>query len=85
MRATSIPTHPPHANRDVLSQMGRRVAYVQCTETLKPRQLLGNVWTQLHGYKRKKAEGYAALSVESPADFFKLLAGATLCLCVCVC
>ncbi|KAG1666572.1 hypothetical protein FOA52_000539 [Chlamydomonas sp. UWO 241] len=52
---------------------GRRVAYVQVTETLKPKQLLSNIYTQLHGYKRKHSEGYAGLSIDSVADFFKAL------------
>jgi len=61
--------------RECLSLLGKRHAYVQCTETMKPKQLLCNIYTQLYGYKRKKNEGYAGLTVESLADLFRSLPG----------
>ena len=61
--------------RECLSLLAKRHAYVQCTETMKPKQLLCSIYSQLYGYKRKKVEGYAGLNVESLADFFKILPG----------
>ncbi|GAX80071.1 hypothetical protein CEUSTIGMA_g7509.t1 [Chlamydomonas eustigma] len=59
--------------RECLQLLKRRNAYVLCTETLKLKQLLCSIYTQLHGYKRKNAESYAGLNVENMVDFFKEL------------
>ena len=59
--------------------MGKQHAYILCTETLKPKQLLCSIYSQLQGgcsgYKRKAEEGYAGLSVDNLDGLFKELGG----------
>lgn len=62
----------PH-HRDCIGALGRRHAYVQCTESMKPKQLLSSIYTQLHGYKRKAGEGYAGLAMDCMVSFIKEL------------
>jgi hypothetical protein len=73
--------------RDVLQRLRRRHAYVQCAETLRPRQLLQSVLSQLYGHKRKKAEGWAPLAVSGVCDFMLQLPSGCQrhCACACAC
>eukprot|EP00884_Botryococcus_braunii_P000226 jgi/Botrbrau1/10203/Bobra.116_1s0019.1 len=66
--------------REVLTELGRPVAYVSCAEFSREKPLLQSIADQLKGHKRKRSEGYCTASkAENLADFVVAMQGVCQC------